>query len=57
MVKKQKNKERMAELRAKRKPPKLANVHPSVLELPDEYPGDYWVHQHLIPNNNFCGFS
>ena len=31
-----KNKERMAEIRAKRKPPKLANVHPSVLELPDD---------------------
>ena len=33
-----KNKERMAEIRAKRKPPKLANVHPSVLELPDDDP-------------------
>ena len=27
---------RMAALRAKRKPPKLANVHPSVLELSDD---------------------
>ena len=39
--KKQKNKERMAEIRAKRKPPKLANVHPSVLELPDDHPFSY----------------
>ena len=36
-----KNKERMAEIRAKRKPPKLANVHPSVLELPDDDPFSY----------------
>ena len=35
------NKERMAEIRAKRKPPKLANVHPSVLELPDDDPFSY----------------
>ena len=39
--KKQKNKERMAEIRAKRKPPKLANVHQSVLELPDDHPFSY----------------
>ena len=29
--------EKMANLRAKRKPPKLSNVHPSVLELPDNH--------------------
>ena len=34
--KQEKMKERMAALRAKRKPPKLANVHPSVLELSDD---------------------
>jgi hypothetical protein len=27
---------RMAKLRAKKKPPKMAGVHPSVLELPDD---------------------
>ena len=35
--KKEKDKERMAELRAKKKPPKLANVHSSVVELPDDH--------------------
>ena len=35
--KKQKNKERMAELRAKRKPPKMVGVHPSVVALPDDH--------------------
>ena len=34
--KKEKDKKRMAELRAKRKPPKMAGVHPSVLALPDD---------------------
>ena len=35
--KKRKNKERMAELRAKKKPAKLSSVHSSVLELPDDH--------------------
>jgi len=35
--KKEKDKERMAELRAKKKPPKLASVHSSVVELPDDH--------------------
>jgi len=34
--KKQKDKERMAELRSRKKPPKMAGVHPSVLALPDD---------------------
>ena len=34
--KKEKDKQRMAELRARKKPPKMAGVHPSVLELPDD---------------------
>ena len=33
--------EKMANLRAKRKPPKLSNVHPSVLELPDNHTLSY----------------
>ena len=36
ITKKEEVKERMAALRAKRKPPKLKGVHPSVLELPDD---------------------
>ena len=36
LTKEEKVKERMAALRAKRKPPKLKGVHPSVLELPDD---------------------
>ena len=36
LTKKEEGKERMAALRAKRKPPKLKGVHPSVLELPDD---------------------
>ena len=35
--KKEKDKKRMAELRAKKKPPKMASVHSSVLELPDDH--------------------
>ena len=34
--KKEKVKQRMAALRAKRKPPKLANVHNTILALPDD---------------------
>ena len=34
--KKQKDKERMAELRSRKKPPKMVGVHPSVLALPDD---------------------
>ena len=34
--KKEKDKKRMAELRAKKKPPKLTSVHSSVVELPDD---------------------
>ena len=37
LSKKEKDKERMAELRAKKKPPKLASVHSSVVELPDDH--------------------
>ena len=37
LSKKEKDKERMAELRAKKKPPKLVGVHPSVLELPEDH--------------------
>ena len=36
LTKKEEVRERMAALRAKRKPPKLKGVHPSVLELPDD---------------------
>ena len=36
LTKKEEVKERMAALRAKRTPPKLKGVHPSVLELPDD---------------------
>ena len=36
LTKKEEVKERMAALRAKRKPPKLRGVHPSVLELSDD---------------------
>ena len=36
LTKEEKVKERMAALRAKRKPPKLRGVHPSVLQLPDD---------------------
>ena len=36
LTKKEEVKERMAALRAKRKPPKLKGVHQSVLELPDD---------------------
>ena len=34
--KKEKDKKRMAELRAKKKPAKMVGVHPSVLALPDD---------------------
>ena len=34
--KKQKNIERMAELRSRKKPPKMVGVHPTVLALPDD---------------------
>ena len=37
LSKKEKDKERMAELRARKKPPKMVGVHPSVLELPDDH--------------------
>ena len=37
LSKKEKDKKRMAELRARKKPPKMAGVHPSVLELPDDH--------------------
>ena len=36
LTKEEKVKERMAALRAKRKPPKLKGVHPSILELPED---------------------
>ena len=36
LSKKEKDKERMAELRAKKKPPKMVGVHPLILELPDD---------------------
>ena len=36
LTKKEEVKERMAALRAKRKPPKLKGVHPSILALPDD---------------------
>ena len=35
--KKQKDKQRMAELRARKKPAKMVGVHPSVLELSDDH--------------------
>ena len=37
LSKKEKDKKRMAELRAKKKPPKLVGVHPSILEKGDDY--------------------
>ena len=37
LSKKEKDKKRMAELRAKKKPPKLASIHPSVVALPDDH--------------------
>ena len=37
LSKKEKDKQRMAELRARKKPPKMAGVHPSVLALPDDH--------------------
>ena len=37
LSKKEKDKKRMAELRAKKKPPKMVGVHPSILELPDDH--------------------
>ena len=37
LSKKEKDKERMAELRARKKPPKMVGVHLSVLELPDDH--------------------
>ena len=36
LSKKEKDKERMAELRAKKKPPKMVGVHPSVVALPED---------------------
>ena len=36
MTKEEKVKQRMANLRAKRKPPKLANVHNTILALPND---------------------
>ena len=36
LTKKEQVKEKMAALRAKKKPPKMTGVHPSVLELPDD---------------------
>ena len=41
LTKEEKVKERMAALRAKRKPPKLKGVHPSVLALPDDHTVSY----------------
>ena len=35
--KKEKDKKRMAELRARKKPPKMVGVHPSILEKGDDY--------------------
>ena len=37
LSKKEKDKKRMAELRARKKPPKMAGVHPSILEKGDDY--------------------
>ena len=36
LTKEERVKEKMAALRAKKKPPKMTGVHPSVLELPDD---------------------
>ena len=36
LSKKEKDKKRMAELRARKKPPKMTGVHPSVIALPDD---------------------
>ena len=41
LTKEEQVKERMAALRAKRKPAKLKGVHPSVLELPDDHTFSY----------------
>ena len=37
LSKKEKDKQRMAELRARKKPAKMVGVHPSVLALPDDH--------------------
>ena len=37
LSKKEKDKKRMAELRAKKKPPKMVGVHPSIVALPDDH--------------------
>jgi hypothetical protein len=37
LSKKEKDKKRMAELRARKKPAKMVGVHPSVLELSDDH--------------------
>jgi len=37
LSKKEKDKKRMAELRARKKPPKMVGVHPSILALPDDH--------------------
>ena len=37
LSKKEKDKQRMAELRAKKKPPKMVGVHPSIVALPDDH--------------------
>ena len=36
LSKKEKDKKRMAKLRARKKPPKMTGVHPSVVSLPDD---------------------
>ena len=41
LTKEEQVKERMAALRAKRKPAKLKSVHPSILELPDDHTFSY----------------
>ena len=41
LTKEEQVKERMAALRAKRKPAKLKGVHPSILELPDDHTFSY----------------
>ena len=37
LSKKENDKKRMAELRAKKKPPKMVGVHPSIVALPDDH--------------------
>tara|TARA_Y100001963_G_scaffold93038_1_gene128039 strand:+ start:1653 stop:2117 length:465 start_codon:yes stop_codon:yes gene_type:complete len=37
LSKKEQDKKRMAELRARKKPPKMVGVHPSILALPDDH--------------------